>query len=286
MSILSQLQSRKLGLVDLLFMGFDVCLDNLQPILMVLITTWLSAVIISLPLGLLMIKLFSEVSWQNSPSGLLLALFMALFATTFLLFSIVLIVILVYFFVGISLITDNAVNERNTSYQSIVNKTISNIIPLFFLGLRFFLNCLLRVLPLLIPVIISAISDQLSWLLLIPIFYIATIILILIYAVKNHYYGLAFILRDKKGKEAFAYSRSLVKGNWWRVFFFGFLVLFVLSTLQSAFTMVLSSSPYLNNIWFTSLAAICYQLVVIGTNIGGILLFLNLEFQKRKTVTA
>ena len=286
MSILSQLQSRKLGLIELLFMGCDVCLDNLQPILMVLITTWLSAVMILLPLGVLIIKFFSVFSWQNSPSGLFQGILVALFAITLSLLAIVLITILVYFFVGISLITDNVVNERYTSYQSIVDKTISSLLPLFSLSLRFFLNCLLRCLPLLILVIISAISGQYSRLLFIPILYIATIILILIYAVKNHYYGLAFVLRDKKGKEAFTYSRSLVKGNWWRVFFFGFLVLFVLSTLQSAFTVVLSSSPYLNNIWFTSLARICYQLVVIGANIGGILLFLNLEFQKRKTLTA
>ncbi|NEN89437.1 MAG: hypothetical protein F6K48_11235 [Okeania sp. SIO3H1] len=237
MSILSELKSRKLGLIELISMGFDVYLKNLKPILLLFCT-------ISLPFSIIMSALTTEV--QNSPSGLFLA-FYYVFLIFFILVSSI-------YYIAVSVITDNYVHERNTNYQSVVKKIFASLVPLFLLSFRFWINYFLRCLLLLIPGII--------------------------YLINNGYYGLAFILRDQKGEASFLYSRSIVEGNWWRVFFFSFLVGLISIGLQTVFSQFLNTIPFINPFWVSVLSETLPTFITIGISLGDILLFLNLEFQK------
>ncbi|NER91120.1 hypothetical protein [Moorena sp. SIO3A2] len=240
MSILSELQSRKIGLIELISMGFEVYLKNLKPILLVFSTIYLPFMIIMLAVSF---------SIQNNPSGLSLVLQVFFYLGLFV-FSIFQNI----YFIAISVITENYVHGRNTSYQSVVNKILAILVPLFFLGVRYFINIYLRLLLLIIPGII--------------------------YAINNAYYGFAFILRDQRGTAAFAYSRSIVKGNWWRVLFFSFLVMLIAFGLQTIFSKLFNIIPILNDFWVSLLSQTLPQFIVIGIGIGSILLFLNLDFQK------
>ncbi|NEO76894.1 hypothetical protein [Moorena sp. SIO4G3] len=237
MSSLSKLQSRKLGLIELISMGFDVYLKNLKPILLLFCTIYL-------PLLIILSALNPEN--QNNPSGWFLAFFVVV--------SIVVNLAGIIYIIALSLITENYLHGRDTSYQSAVQKIVSSLLPLVGLVLRFWINYLLRFMLLIIPGIV--------------------------YAVNNQYYGLAFILRDQRGKDAFDYSRSIVEGNWWKVLFFIFLS--VLSALGCQFILnsVLSNIPVMKNFWDDLLSVILPKFIVIGIAIGNILLFLNLDYQK------
>lgn len=237
MSILSELQSRKLGLIELMSMGFDVYLKNLKPILLVFCTIYLPFLII-----------FSAfvISLENnsSPSGL----FWILYCLSWIILTITSLI----YFIAISVITENYVYGINTNYHSVIKKIFLQIFHLFFLSFRFGINYFLRAILLLIPGII--------------------------YLINNQYYGLAFILRDKRGKAAFAYSRSIVKDNWWRVFFFVFLFGLIPIFLQRIFNQLLSI--IMNSFWAYLLSQTLISFIGIGIGLGGILLFFNLEFLK------
>jgi hypothetical protein len=239
MSILSELQSRKLGLIELILMGFDVYFKNLKPIL-------LAFAVILLPFMIILEALVYLVQIDPNRS--------VIFWIWYLGFLILVSLMSLIYFIALSIITENFVNGRKTSYQSVVRQIASSFIPLFLLGIRFGINYFLRCLLLFIPGII--------------------------YLVNNQYYGLAFILRDQRGKAAFAYSRSIVKGNWWRVLFFGFLSAFVIFGSQAPFKNTLSTVPFINDFIASVLSQVLPQFIAIGIGVGSILLFLNLDYQK------
>ncbi|NEO72525.1 hypothetical protein [Moorena sp. SIO3H5] len=237
MSSLSKLQSRKLGFIELISMGFDVYLKNLKPILLLFCTIYL-------PLLIILSALNPEN--QNNPSGLFLAFFIV--------FSIVVALVGFIYYIALALITENYLHGRDTSYQSAVQKIVSNLLPLVGLALIFSINYFIRFMLLIIPGIV--------------------------YTVNNQYYGLTCILRDQRGKDAFNYSRSRVEGNWWKVFFFTFLGGLIALALQFILNSVLTSIPFMKNFWGDLLSVILPQFIVIGITIGNILLFLNLDYQK------
>lgn len=88
----------------------------------------------------------------------------------------------------------------------------------------------------------------------------------------------AVVLRGKGGKTALDYSKSLVKGNWWRVF--GISLLF---TILSFLTYIVVDIPF----WFLPQNALT---IVVSTTIGDIvstiflvamvIFFLNLDYLK------
>jgi hypothetical protein len=104
---------------------------------------------------------------------------------------------------------------------------------------------------------------------------------VIIYLINNQYYGLAFILRDKRGTDAFHYSQSLVKNNWWRVFFFGILAI-LFGIINAVLQILLSKllSLLVVDFWADLLSQVLPQFIAIGIGVAGILLFLNLDFQK------
>jgi hypothetical protein len=237
MSILSDLQTRKLGLFELIAMGFDLYLKHFL--------RFFSFFCITLLPFLILIQIFALNPTQNS--------FFLVFIWIFYIF---------YFFVALpvyslalSILTERYTLGENPHLNIVIRQALLRLLPLIGLSIRFFINFYLRLLLFIIPGII--------------------------YAVNNGYYALALILRDQRGKAAFQYSRSLVKGNWWKVFFFNILTLIIAFGLQILMTRVLNNVIANSPVLVAVLSGILAILLTLGVPIGGVLLFLNLEFQKR-----
>ncbi|MBD2303169.1 hypothetical protein H6G80_32660 [Nostoc sp. FACHB-87] len=157
---------------------------------------------------------------------------------------------------GLTILTEGYVLGENPQIDVAIKRILSRIIPLTGLSIRFGIICFLLSLLLIIPGII--------------------------YAVNNSYYGQAFILRGQTGKAAFEYSRSLVKGNWWKVFLLSIISSIIISQYEKWIAKILNRVL----IDFPALVAIIGDIISINlvaavTIISGVLLFLNLEFQKQ-----
>ncbi|NEO13188.1 MULTISPECIES: hypothetical protein [unclassified Moorena] len=263
MNILSKLKNRKLGLIELMSMGFEVYIKNLKPILLVFSTINLSFLIIMLAMRFLL---------PNNPE---LSIFVfRIFGS--IIFGSSLFICQIIYFIPIAIITNNYVYGRHNNYQSVVKKLLASLVPLFLLSLRFILKVFMLYLGaiitgLLLFLLLSLLNLQFH-IYFHPVFSVlVSLVLIvltrpvIIYIINNQYYGLAFLLRDQRGTAAFAYSRSIVKDNWWRVFFFSFLVMLLDFGLQQLFYI-----PF-----------IIVQFIAIGIVIGSTLLFLNLDFHKK-----
>ncbi len=243
MSIISEIQSRKLGLIELLTIGFDVYLKNLKSILAIFCTIVFPFIF------------FFYLNINLNQNGFISTGILLILSLVFLFLLVITIFIN---FAAIAVITDNYIHGRKTKYKSLAKLILSRFIPLFLLGLRFNIICFLRDLLLFIPG--------------------------LIYGVNNGYFALAFILRDQRGKAAFYYSRSIVKGNWWRVFFFSSVFGFVSLVFSVASTIVLNRFlnfiPFMNDLVVSVLSLAFSALIAASCQTCAVLLFLNLEFQK------
>ncbi|MGC1309035.1 MAG: hypothetical protein WA885_17550 [Phormidesmis sp.] len=237
MSFLSELQNKKLGVFDLLAMGFSLYLQHFRSFA----------------------SLFGIVLLPFSIVINVLALYPP--SNNFALIS-SLLFYLVYFFIVIpvymiafAVLAEGHVADKNPQISTALNHILSQLLPLTGLSLRYGIAYALRSVLLIVPGII--------------------------YAVNNYYYSLAFILRGQRGKAAFQYSRTLVKGNWWKVFSFFLLVMLAAFGLPMfvgrILTSFISNSPTLVAIVSNVIAS----LVSLGFGIGGVLLFLNLDYQKR-----
>ncbi len=188
-----------------------------------------------------------SINTQNNPSGL--AGILIIINTLVLFFA------QWVYFVAIAVITENIVYNRSSSYRSVNKKIFANFKPIVGLTIRYTVVTFLRSLLLLVPGII--------------------------YVVNNQYYGLACVLRDQKGKASFNYSRSIVKGNWWKVFFFGILIVVVSMFLGLLLGILLVPLlPILPLFWINFIAQTLPSFFVVGLGISSILLFMNLEFQQ------
>lgn len=237
MSILSELQSRKLGLIELLSMGFDVYLKNIKLFLITYLTIIAPfAIVVDVLQAYIAIPLFALL-WYLS-----FLIYLSIFPPALL--------------VALSLITENLVLSKETNFKNVIQLLLSRLLALIGLNIRFGVILFFRSLLLIIPGII--------------------------YGVNNGYYGLAFVLRDQRGRAAFAYSRSIVKGNWWKVFFFGFLNFFVLFGLLTIFNKLFSFIPIINSsaVLMLVIPDILTGFINVAISVGVILLFLNLDYQK------
>ena len=237
MSILSELQTKKLGLFELLAMGFNLYLKYFLDFFSLLC-------IALLPFS--SIYVFLLLSFTSNFS----------FLIPFWLFYIF------YFFavipiytIAFAILTEGYVRGEKRQLNIVIRGILYRIVPFIELSFTYGLTMMFMFLLLIVQGII--------------------------YLVNNAYCLLAFVLRDQKGKAAFQYSRSLVRGNWWKVFFFQVLIFIITFGLQSLTTkflgMIIASSPILVAILSNVLASI----VSLGVGISGVLLFLNLEFQNR-----
>ncbi|AOY79841.1 hypothetical protein BJP36_07760 [Moorena producens JHB] len=155
-----------------------------------------------------------------------------------------------------SIITENLILSIKTNLNNVIQVVLSRLLTLIGLNLRFNSICGSGLLLMIIPGII--------------------------YWVNNGYYGLAFVLRDQRSRAAFAYSQAIVKGNWWRVFLFGFIYFFVIVIAIEIFHIILSFIPIINSseVLMTVLTSLLSGFISVAPLVGYILLFLNLEFQK------
>lgn len=158
------------------------------------------------------------------------------------------------FYVAASIITVNYLHGRNTSYKNVKQKILSSLFPLCWLSFIFLINYILRCFLLLIPGII--------------------------YLINNQYYILAFVLRDERGGDTFSYSRSVVEGDWWKVFFFYILNGLFAFALQFIFSISFDTIPFINEFWVYLLSQTLPSFIVIGMSIASVLLFLNMDFLK------
>ncbi|MBN3910120.1 MAG: hypothetical protein HWQ35_27335 [Nostoc sp. NMS1] len=238
MSTLSELQSKKLGLLELISIGFDLYLKNFR--------LFLGLYCIVLPFSTLII-LFSSLgaSLSNSIVTILFFFFYLFF----------LIVILPSYTAAISIIIEGLVLGERPQLQLVIRRILSSILPLTGLNMRFGINYLLRFLLLIVPGII--------------------------YLINNGYYATAFILRDQRGKAAFEYSKTLVKGNWWRVFFFYLIIGLTNFGLLRIFEKILNNVIVNSPILVAVLSNALTGLVGLGVGVSGVLIFLNLEFQTK-----
>lgn len=235
MSILSELQNKRLGLIELSAMGYSLLFKHPKTYLLVFCTILIPFLIILQATGVML---------QENPSGLIILIF-------WIVFSILLFVSWIYY-IAIAVITENLVYQKYDNYQNVIRKIFLNPIPLIVMTIKYGFIYMLRWFLLFIPGII--------------------------YLVNNQYYGLAYILRDQKGKAAFNYSRTIVKGNWWKVFLFLLFTIVVYSSLLILFNSILSN--FIPQFWSSLIAQTLSSFFAVGFGIGSILLFFNLEFQK------
>lgn len=237
MSIHSDLQNKKLGLFELMAMGFDLYLKNFRSFFSLFCLTLLPFSII-----------FQFLALNFAPNPSLLIPYYLFFIFYFF-------AVIPVYTIALAILTEGYIVGKKPQINVAIRQILSRILPLTSLNIRFGFIFLLRFLLLIVPGVI--------------------------YAVNNGYVALAFILRDQRGKAAFKYSRALVKGNWWKVFFFYLLIYITSFGLQALMNKILSSviinSPTLVTILSSTLSA----LVGLGVGISGVLLFLNLDFQKR-----
>lgn len=238
MSMLSDLQNKKLGLFELIAMGFDLYLNNFRIFVSLLCITYL-------PFSIIIDILQAYISFFN-PSLSILYYFIFLFDVIF---------VLLFYTSASAIITESLIIAEKPQLKVVLKRLLHRILPLTTLNIRFTIICWLQLLLLIVPGII--------------------------YLVDNAFYALAFILRDQRGKAAFQYSESLVTGNWWRVFSFNLLTLIPIFGLQIIIYKVLSNVIANFPILTAVVSSTIMSFVNLGIIISGVLLFLNLDYQKR-----
>ncbi len=239
MSILSDLQTKRLGLFELMAMGYDLYLRHFQG--------FLALLCMLLPFSII----DQFLSLNRSSNSLLLITFWVF--NTFCVF-----VVSPAYYMAFCILIEGYVLEENPQIDVVIRKILPQLITLVVLKVRYYVDFFLRLLLIFIPGII--------------------------YYINNGYYNIAFILRDQRGKAAFHYSQSLVKENWWKVFFLEMLcwVAFLgLKELTSTVVInIITNSPILVAI-LSGIFHILRSLVLVGVSISWVLLFLNLDFQKQ-----
>jgi hypothetical protein len=160
-----------------------------------------------------------------------------------------------FYSVGVCIIVENCVLGEQNQPKNIVDRISYQIFPLIGLSIRFSLNLFTRLLLLIIPGII--------------------------YYVNNGFCLYALILRRQIGKSAFQYSRLLIKGNWWKVFFYDLTLYITIFGVQIISNKILNTILVGSPVLVKILSLTLYIFATFGITISGVLLFLNLDFRKR-----
>lgn len=232
MSILSELQSRKLGLVEIIVFGYEIYFKNIKFFLIqdcVLILPW--STVLDIEHYLPDFVLF----WQ---------LYMWFY----------LLIVVPIYTMSLVIATENLVLNKETRFKPLMSQIFPNIGTAINLNFRCMIGITLRLFLLIVPGII--------------------------YGINNGYVLYTFALRGQKGKAAFNYSRTIVKGNWWRVFLFSLLTYFSVVGLQLILQKILKTILFFNSLSMSLLSTLIPQFILLGMGIAGVLLFLNLDYQK------
>ena len=164
MSILSELQNRQIGLIELVSMGFYIYSKNPKLFLITYLT------IVPFGIGVDVLQAYISIPWLALALlwNFLLLIYLHIFMS----------VLLVIY----SIITEDLVLGKETNLKNAVRRVRSRLPVLIGLNIRFTVTFSFSFVLLIVPSII--------------------------YSVNNGYYDLAFVLRDQRGRAAFAYSRS------------------------------------------------------------------------------
>lgn len=238
MSHIFKLQTKKLGIFELLAMGFDLYLFKIK--------IFFAFFLLFLPFLILFVSLSR---YSNGNPNLLLGIM------SFLSFLLYMFAIVPLYSAILAILTESVILQDNIQLKSVFERILSRILPLFSLWIRFLVRFSLLFLLLIIPGII--------------------------YGINNGFCIQALVLRDQQGKSAFKYSQSLVKGNWWKIFSFSLVITLIVFGLMEIFTKTLSIVIPNSPILVDNISNFLSQLIILGASIGGNLLFLNLEFQKK-----
>ena len=143
MSTLSELQSRKLGLLELISIGFDLYLKNFR--------LFLGLYCMELPFSTISILFSSSGASFSSPVlSIILSFFFSLFF---------LIVLLPSYNAATSIIVEGLVLGERPQLKVVVRRILSCILPLTGLNIRFGINYFFRFLLLIVPGIIYLINN-------------------------------------------------------------------------------------------------------------------------------
>jgi hypothetical protein len=149
---------------------------------------------------------------------------------------------------GVTLIATSYLKKEKINLKQILNKSISK----FFLSFK--------------TIIMAG-----------PIILLATILLIPGIIRFIHYIFILYvvILKDLDGSEALGYSRKLVKGRWWKVFGYNFIIAVITGIIDFGLNRLFSLIPLgqLNNGFYF----ISNGIVTSISTIAMLLLFINLE---------
>ena len=126
MSILSELQSKKLGLIELLSMGFDIFLKNIKLFLI----TYLTIIVPFLTL----VDVFAAYITDNP---LIIIDNPLIFLLFYLLFLIYLSIFYPALIVASSIITENFVLNKETNFKNVIQVVLSRLLTLINLNIRF-----------------------------------------------------------------------------------------------------------------------------------------------------
>jgi len=251
MKLLDRLQNKKLGLIELISMGYHIYFENFTAII---VTFCVIDLPISIVFTLVMVNLETRFSHN----------YLFYFMGNFFLYLVDYIGFFIFWII-LSLIISRYIYQRENNNETILGEIFYNFIPLLLkweiqsillLNARFLVNSVIRLILFVVPG--------------------------LIYLLNNVYYPLAFILRKKRGTQAFTYSQNIVEGNRWKVF----LLLFVSILLELIIPIIIRiitgniDEEYLS---FSELllSRLLHGITIIGINIALILLFLNIEYDKK-----
>lgn len=144
MRILTEIQNKRLGLIELLSMGFDIYLKNLKSISVIFLVT------------VFPFQLFLSMFIAIQENGIVISgIYLALF---FIIYIGFIIPVMVYY-IAISILVEQLIHEQKTNYGNIIKIIISRLIPLTILTIKFSINFYLRFLLLFIPGLIYFVNN-------------------------------------------------------------------------------------------------------------------------------
>ncbi|MBW4446631.1 MAG: hypothetical protein KME38_07075 [Spirirestis rafaelensis WJT71-NPBG6] len=243
--MLAELENKKLGIIPLLSLALDIYKKNFKVLVAVVTTIYLPVVMIN------NILLFLSLDNFNS---LTLTIVNPIAYFSSIIFSLFSIVPIHFAIMATTVVVERYVLCEKITYTTALKKSFSRLWSFCLLGVRVFIVFELRLLLLIIPGVI--------------------------YFINCYFFSHAFILRDQRGNAALSYSRALVKGNWWKVFF---IYITQMSIVFGSLFITLRIFPA-NDIVALLLRTIVAILVGSYIFVINTLLFLNLDYRKNPIV--
>lgn len=265
------LRNKELSLINIITLGWKVFKDNFISILIITLITYLPVIIIYIPISTsIALTLFQRQPFSNTfwvvvlPSFVLATILMKLITMS------VRVIVEQYIFQNHTAATarQKALSALKKGFSRFGAAIVTDIL---YIILYLSFNLLFLLLALLINFIISIFDlnpffDLIFSILIFFVFILIFFVFITIFLVNTAFYGLAVVLRKQIGRAALSYSKSVVQGRWWKVFFLSLVVqinaLFIAVPL-GFMDLFLFSKSYSLNIFITMIHTIPINLSII-----------------------